>query len=61
MTDATDTGEDRAVSEDAGSNAGDETTVNQQPIDSSEVLRNISERLNFDIYWMGIFVGRVAA
>ena len=40
------------------SNADDEFTANQQPVDASEVLRSISERLNFDIYWMGIFVGR---
>ena len=57
-TDAADASEDKTAIEDAGSKVGDETPVNQQPIDSSEVLRNISESLNFDIYWMGVFVGR---
>jgi len=57
-TDAAGASEDKTAIEDAVSEAGDETTVSQQPIDSSEVLRNINERLNFDIYWMGVFVGR---
>jgi hypothetical protein len=55
---ATDTGEDRTTPEDAESKAGNGTTVKQQPIHSAGVPGNISERLNFDIYWMGVFVGR---
>jgi len=55
--DATSAREDMAVPEDAGKSAGDKTTSDQQPVDSSEVFRNISERLYFDIYWMGILVG----
>jgi hypothetical protein len=56
VTDATDI-EDKAAAEEAISKADDELAANQQPADASEVLRSISERLNFDIFWMGIFVG----
>lgn len=61
ITDTTDpdTGEDKAADEeDAISNADDKLTADQQPVDTSEVLGPISERLNFDIFWMGVFVGR---
>ena len=58
-TDAAAATEDRAAPEKAGSKPLNSTTINQQHIDSPEpeVLRNISETLNFDIYWMGILVG----
>ncbi len=57
-TKKTDTGKDNAASEDTGIASVHETTVDQQPVASSGVRSNISERLNFDIYWMGVFVGR---
>jgi len=56
--DAAEASENKTAIEDAGSRSGDETAGNQQPVDSSGVFSNISERLNFDIYWMGVYVGR---
>lgn len=58
VTDATGIREDKAPVEDTISKADDEPTSDQQSPESSEVLRSISERLDFDIYWMGIFVGK---
>ena len=57
-TDAAAATENKAAPEKAVNNKPvNDTTANQQHVDSSEVLRNISETLNFDIYWMGILVG----
>lgn len=57
ITDAADTGEDKAEAEDTVSNTDSELTADRQSINASEILKSLSERLDFDIYWMGIFVG----
>ena len=56
-TDETAASEDRAAQEDAVGKVGEEIITDQQTFDSSEVIRSVTERLSFDIYWMGILVG----